>query len=697
MSPHPLQEKFQDRKDELVMDKHLRACRVNIIPRDRGYLSEDESYAPPTRARPRPHSVTPCVAALRNTESPVALRYWNQCRGTTSEEENENRWGKESKVVPGNSLSYSDTKPYRSAQCKVDAKPRLENAMSKVPDITNRVRSESLPRTVRRFKVSATVSPSPELKRKVTTKVNEEDHVQTNITTTSPLPFYKPQDSSLVQHQQKENINKQTSCMSDEFNGPKNAFQPKRTLYSPVQFTWDKQKLSNNNTNEIHPKLGEKTGNVNYQEKSILPNNANYKIGYNSNHIRDLNSPTPFHKHLVDETSFNKEGTKVISGEKSVNKICRGICIYKEDKSNEKINLPKIFHNNIHEGSKPDIPSRTNEIIRNCAANNLVGSKDSSGQGMCFVKSPVMFAKHAESFSSQNIDSERKVEELKQSEITKAGIVGNFNVDKKEIIDLTAFDKQSSNIASQRPKLQMESDKNVNNQDKQSNLLTYNILKKEDFMKNSEINSMNKQNKFQFLTRHVQSPIPFLRKQDQVSTIGQTNTSNGAQKIQNKAVHTDFPSEDMNKKNKSSQMNSLQHQSKEKLIEECENIVRESEEKSLEELIKMLSIKKKTKLSINMFNELPSDVKKDVLTDLVQSLPGESISPIFCRLSEESVNEIIPSLFLKASDDVKLSLILDCLPKLSVQKILKDLNESEKEMRKESLRKMTRSLASRKN
>ena len=44
------------------------------------------------------------------------------------------------------------------------------------------------------------------------------------------------------------------------------------------------------------------------------------------------------------------------------------------------------------------------------------------------------------------------------------------------------------------------------------------------------------------------------------------------------------------------------------------------------------------------------------------------------------MNKLIPNLFLKASDDVKLSLILDCLPKLSVQKILKDLNDSEKEV-----------------
>ena len=38
-------------------------------------------------------------------------------------------------------------------------------------------------------------------------------------------------------------------------------------------------------------------------------------------------------------------------------------------------------------------------------------------------------------------------------------------------------------------------------------------------------------------------------------------------------------------------------------------------------------------------------------------------------------------LFSRASDDVKLSLILDSLPKLSVKKILADMNESEKEVK----------------
>ena len=38
-------------------------------------------------------------------------------------------------------------------------------------------------------------------------------------------------------------------------------------------------------------------------------------------------------------------------------------------------------------------------------------------------------------------------------------------------------------------------------------------------------------------------------------------------------------------------------------------------------------------------------------------------------------------LFSKASDDVKLSLLLDSLPKLNVKKILADMSESEKEVK----------------
>ena len=38
-------------------------------------------------------------------------------------------------------------------------------------------------------------------------------------------------------------------------------------------------------------------------------------------------------------------------------------------------------------------------------------------------------------------------------------------------------------------------------------------------------------------------------------------------------------------------------------------------------------------------------------------------------------------LFSRASDDVKLTLLLDSLPKLNVKKILADMSESEKEVK----------------
>merc|ERR1712168_1093930 len=100
MAPYPLPGMLQDRKEDLVMDKHLRACRVNIIPRDRGYFSDSESYTPHTEDKtrpqpvtPRPQSVTPYphsmtpqtqsvtewMTADKKTQNPVGLRYWNMC------------------------------------------------------------------------------------------------------------------------------------------------------------------------------------------------------------------------------------------------------------------------------------------------------------------------------------------------------------------------------------------------------------------------------------------------------------------------------------------------------------------------------------------------------------------------------------------------------------------------------------------
>jgi len=65
----------EERKRDLVMEKRLRACRVNIIPRDRGYCLEADIPTPVRRQRTPP----PSPAAIQRAKNPVALRYWNQC------------------------------------------------------------------------------------------------------------------------------------------------------------------------------------------------------------------------------------------------------------------------------------------------------------------------------------------------------------------------------------------------------------------------------------------------------------------------------------------------------------------------------------------------------------------------------------------------------------------------------------------
>jgi len=61
-------------------------------------------------------------------------------------------------------------------------------------------------------------------------------------------------------------------------------------------------------------------------------------------------------------------------------------------------------------------------------------------------------------------------------------------------------------------------------------------------------------------------------------------------------------------------------------------------------------------------------------------------------LTQEDINNLTMKLFSRASDDVKLSLLLDSLPKLNVKKILADMSESEKEVTKGRLRAMTQNL-----
>ena len=48
----------------------------------------------------------------------------------------------------------------------------------------------------------------------------------------------------------------------------------------------------------------------------------------------------------------------------------------------------------------------------------------------------------------------------------------------------------------------------------------------------------------------------------------------------------------------------------------------------------------------------------------------------------QETNRLVVQLFPRAADDVKLSLILECLPRLSVKRILCSMSDSEKEVQR---------------
>merc|ERR1712115_288924 len=61
-----------DRKQELIMEKKLRACRVSILPKGGGYIEP-----PPPKKKPQIPTIS--AESVKKATNPIALRYWNQC------------------------------------------------------------------------------------------------------------------------------------------------------------------------------------------------------------------------------------------------------------------------------------------------------------------------------------------------------------------------------------------------------------------------------------------------------------------------------------------------------------------------------------------------------------------------------------------------------------------------------------------
>merc|ERR1719234_972503 len=140
-----------ERKEELIMAKKLRACRVTILPKAAGKCFIPEVVQPKPKSKREPMQISmkqaaakpppgaPSPAAIAAATNPVALRYWNQCLANSSK--GPLTVPKDETSVP--LLAQQDTTfppwvtpetPLKVEKSELGAKPNIV-----VPDMTRRV------------------------------------------------------------------------------------------------------------------------------------------------------------------------------------------------------------------------------------------------------------------------------------------------------------------------------------------------------------------------------------------------------------------------------------------------------------------------------------------------------------------------------------------------------------------------------
>jgi len=142
MAPHPHRVELDlDRKEELIIAKQLRACRVNIIPKfnvDNCFQINSLSPSPSPRT---PES--PSLQQHANKDSsPIAMRYWNQCQ-TVRAPENDNKC---SPVTDQDVVDELAMKMQKLTQQKAKTQTAAKAApLPAVPDIRNKMKENAIP------------------------------------------------------------------------------------------------------------------------------------------------------------------------------------------------------------------------------------------------------------------------------------------------------------------------------------------------------------------------------------------------------------------------------------------------------------------------------------------------------------------------------------------------------------------------
>jgi len=140
MAPQPHRVELDlDRKEELLIQKQLRACRVNIMPRNVDHCYKVNSLSPSPSPR-TPQSPNP-QAQQKVDSSPIAMRYWNQCQSVRAPDNpGENQFTEQDVVdelaMKMQKLSQKNVK--KQSASKVEALPA-------VPDIRNKMKESNVP------------------------------------------------------------------------------------------------------------------------------------------------------------------------------------------------------------------------------------------------------------------------------------------------------------------------------------------------------------------------------------------------------------------------------------------------------------------------------------------------------------------------------------------------------------------------
>jgi len=141
MPPQPHKVELDlDRKEELIIAKQLRACRVNIMPKnvDNCYKLNSLSPSPSPRTPQSPNF----PAQSKVESSPIAMRYWNQCKTVQSPDSiGEARAYTEQDVVDELALKMlkrSEQNAKKPSASKVVSLPT-------VPDIRNKMKESPVP------------------------------------------------------------------------------------------------------------------------------------------------------------------------------------------------------------------------------------------------------------------------------------------------------------------------------------------------------------------------------------------------------------------------------------------------------------------------------------------------------------------------------------------------------------------------